>query len=125
MTRAMREDLREQWSIEAHVFHDRAAPQFQPVSVAIKHALFMRLGVEYPVEFGDGGEPLLQVPSASETGQGEEVLECSGFTVKTVSGAVQWRADRPGLLVSSTSWTADEDFGVLLKALQCELQCCC
>jgi len=35
---------------------------------------------------------------------------------KTASGPASFRADRPVLIVSSTSWTPDEDFQILLDA---------
>lgn len=47
-----------------------------------------------------------------------DVLEATALTQKLVNGTVQYKPQRQAVLVSSTSWTQDEDFGILLKALQ-------
>lgn len=47
-----------------------------------------------------------------------EKINLNYFTELSESGEVQLKPDRPSLLLSSTSWTPDEDFSILLKALQ-------
>lgn len=98
VTKAMREDLEKHWNIRANVLYDRPPDIFRPISVKEEHELFLRLGVDFE-DFRSG-------------------LEVTRFTRATSDGQYELRDDRPGLLVSSTSWTEDEDFGVLLQALQ-------
>ncbi|XP_023328715.1 chitobiosyldiphosphodolichol beta-mannosyltransferase [Eurytemora carolleeae] len=76
----------------------RPPAKFRPISIAEKHELLMRLGVTYP-ELRGGTDKSTQ------------------FT-EEIEGEVTLRNYRPGLLVSSTSWTQDEDFSILLSALQ-------
>eukprot|EP00128_Syssomonas_multiformis_P008690 Colp12_sorted_trinity150504_noHs@19984 len=102
VTDAMRQDLKARLGVESKTLYDRPPSRFKVLSLEEKHETFVHLGSQLPGVMSD--------------------LTCDAsrtlFTQRSPQGRVTWRKDRPVLLVSSTSWTEDEDFGVLLQALQ-------
>lgn len=94
VSHAMKADLKQNWGINANVLHDLPQPFFKRASSREKKQLFDRH------EFGKATE-----------GSPKNV---NAFCLEDGS----LRPDRPALLVSSTSWTADEDFSVLLDAVE-------
>lgn len=104
VTNAMREDLFCNWKIKARTVYDRAPLTFQETSLERQHELLMELSKFYPA-FSPSKYP----ESLS--------VEKTRFTIKDENGQLSLLPDRPALLISSTSWTVDEDFSVLMDCL--------
>ncbi|XP_071500504.1 chitobiosyldiphosphodolichol beta-mannosyltransferase-like [Diadema antillarum] len=101
VSEAMKADLTDNWQIKRPVtLYDRPTEKFKETALEDQHELFTRLAVDYP-EF--------RSPSDSS--------EQTAFTCSSSSDGVRKLDDRPALIVSSTSWTEDEDFSILLGAL--------
>uniref|UniRef100_A0A8C9AQB8 Glycosyltransferase subfamily 4-like N-terminal domain-containing protein n=1 Tax=Prolemur simus TaxID=1328070 RepID=A0A8C9AQB8_PROSS len=93
VTRAMREDLAENWSIRAVTLYDKPAAFFKETPLDLQHELFMKLGRTHAA-FRARADP------------GDPATERSAFTERHAqSGTVTCLRGRPALLVSSTSWT--------------------
>lgn len=83
------------FAVAATTLHDRPLSAFKRISdVATKHELFRRLDCQLGLREAFFG--------------GSDVGETTAFTVS----AKQLRPDRPALVVSSTSWSDDEDLMV-------------
>ncbi|XP_061455872.1 chitobiosyldiphosphodolichol beta-mannosyltransferase isoform X2 [Rhineura floridana] len=109
VTNAMKEDLQMNCNIRAITLYDKPASFFKETPLSDQHKLFMKLAKEY-APFKD--QPVTEsiLPDDAEE---------SVFTQRDVgSGHVTCRMGRPALLISSTSWTEDEDFSILLRALE-------
>ncbi|XP_066498351.1 chitobiosyldiphosphodolichol beta-mannosyltransferase [Hoplias malabaricus] len=106
VTNAMRHDLQKNWNIMATTLYDKPPSIFRETPLELQHELFMRLTVVYP--------QFRACPDNSK--ENKELTVFTELDVKT--GGVTAVAGRPALLLSSTSWTEDEDFSLLLKALE-------
>ncbi|XP_075871848.1 chitobiosyldiphosphodolichol beta-mannosyltransferase isoform X2 [Nelusetta ayraudi] len=102
VTNAMKEDLEKTWGIRATTLYDRPASIFRETPLKLQHKLFVQLANTYPQFRSSRSE----IP--------ETVFSVRNVTDDTVT----LKSTRPALLLSSTSWTEDEDFSILLKALE-------
>ncbi|KAF7050581.1 hypothetical protein CFC21_058920 [Triticum aestivum] len=107
VTKAMQHELAQNWGIKATVLYDHSPEFFRPASLTEKHELFCRLGSSICGAMG-----------SADCISVEKEVEDKNTTVLTgkIDGGVSLKPNRPALVVSSTSWTPDEDFSILLEA---------
>ncbi|KAI0063161.1 hypothetical protein BV25DRAFT_1802708 [Artomyces pyxidatus] len=122
VTRAMRDRLVKDWDLQGikAVLHDRPPGHFHRASPSETHELFLRLAPSLPTSFLPKCNPPYSTPltTVHPTSSTPSPMFPSPSPSSTTSlDMPDLRADRPAVLVSSTSWTPDEDFGVLLAAL--------
>ena len=128
VSKAMQIFLEAQWGITATVFYDKAPEWFHKASVAEMHGLFTRIAADLnaPMHIQDLAYDIKSPYSQIQFDQVQSRLwPSNGNTAQTpdhslfthlVDTTPQLRSDRPALIVSSTSWTMDEDFGIMLHA---------
>ncbi len=135
VSKAMQLFLRAEWGITATVFYDTPPTWFHRASLPEKHDLFTRIAADLnaPMHEDDLAYHLRSPYSQHhfDTVQDKPNHAEANGLLKTdhnvfthlMAAEPQVKTVRPALVVSSTSWTVDEDFGILLQAaLQYEQQ---
>ena len=103
VTNAMKNDLLT-YNVKASTLYDKPHERFKPLTVEEKNTFFQKLIQRYNLkEFAD--------PDCND--------RHTAFTnVSNEDNKVSMKASRPALIVSSSSWTEDEDFHILIDALE-------
>ena len=119
VTKAMQEELNKNWKIKATVFYDRPPEFFRPATLKEKHELMLRLEstISEAMHPNDFAAKAMWKEGISNSTKEETLWTTKTMTTSSTSGIVL-RPDRPAIVVTSTSWTPDEDFGLLLAAAQ-------
>ncbi|KAL0443673.1 UNVERIFIED_CONTAM: UDP-glycosyltransferase TURAN [Sesamum latifolium] len=110
VTKAMQHELSQNWGIKATVLYDQPPEFFRPASLEEKHNLFCSISRSLNEPYG-----VRDCISNGLTGPYNSNPDITPFTTQ-VGADIILKPNRPALIVSSTSWTPDEDFGILLEA---------
>lgn len=101
VTEAFTRDLHVRFGIDpCYLLYDKPSDEFVPISLDEIHSLLLKLSNDYPA-----------------LGSNEQNETCLTYQDPS-DGLIHLKSNRPALLISSTSWTEDEDFSILLEALR-------
>lgn len=122
VTSAMQHFLNKEFGVKATVLYDRPPEMFHACSVEETHRLMGRLQQQLTTQgIGQCLQHQLADAAAAHSGQQGTLLTCrpaAGGSNSKQQLQAAMRPGRPALVVSSTSWTPDENFGILLAAAQ-------
>lgn len=133
VSKAMQQDLARNWGVQATVFYDRPPSFFKRATVEETNDLMLKLAPVFmkpmhPNDFltklarhDDDIQNSSKKQGAAATGTATTATPTTICTTKEENGSsskpiIKLRDNRPAIFVSSTSWTPDEDFGILLQA---------
>ncbi|KAL7516137.1 hypothetical protein ACHAWX_001186 [Stephanocyclus meneghinianus] len=120
VTQAMEGWLGENFGVHGRhvrVVYDKPPLLFCPTRVEEQHELCRRLNLEDQEGVSQWMYNMEQEQSQAQPDFTEKTLFTQAVTKNGEITSVELRCNRPALLVSSTSWTPDEDFSILLEAL--------
>ncbi|KAG9300146.1 hypothetical protein G9A89_010556 [Geosiphon pyriformis] len=110
VTAAMHRELLYNWDVQGTIatLYDRPPAHFRRLNIEEIHEFFLRNNLEEVVMLQSLDSSSFMSPSSKNS---------TLLTIKlSPETPAKYRSDRPILIVSSTSWTADEDFSILLQA---------
>jgi beta-1,4-mannosyltransferase len=115
VTKAMKEYLITHLGVSTpniDVLYDCPPVMFEPLDAHEQHAILSKLNSQLLLSC-----PKSWASEVSNTSNRQKTLFTEEYMNKEGNTCFRHRPGRPALITSSTSWTPDEDFGVLLKAL--------
>lgn len=106
-------DLQQNFQITypTYVLYDKPPRHFKPLSLREKHNFYYKMKMQIP-QFKESLEEACDLTNLER--------QETRFTMADVinKNVIMSRPHRPAIIISSTSWTEDEDFDILLDALQ-------